>query len=170
MGTTAIDLFDYAWHKGWHGPLGGFVLANAAAALRTEGRLTVQLDAAFAIASAAAALHELHDVKKPKSRPPAIIAAAHSSIAPYAWPLLFRVVDELQCWMRFEHVPSKLYDDKMVADPGAQGCEISPAGDVKIWLSPTSDRGVAEAASLEYLRTTTGVEARLGLRSFTTGT
>jgi hypothetical protein len=100
------DVFAFAWDNGWHGALSAMVLASTARRLRIEGRSTPQVEAALQIATAAAFFHELHAVKPAHDAVPRAVAEARERIQGYAWPVLFRIVDELQCWFRPELVPS----------------------------------------------------------------
>ena len=150
------DVFAFAWEAGWHGPLSAMVLASTARRLRHEGRATPKVEAALQIATAAAFLHELHALKPAHEAVPAVIAVARKRIAGYAWPVWFRIVDELQCWFRPTLAPCKKPEfERSMLDYGAAGARLEPAAD------GTSARLVVYAASEDARARIEGKEVKL---------
>jgi hypothetical protein len=120
------DVFAFAWDNGWHGTLSARVLASTARRLRVEGRTTPQVEAALQIATASAFCHELHALEHAHEAVPRAVEAARDRIRGYAWPALFRIVDELQCWFRPELVPSSNNAEAAHLTYGADGVELVP--------------------------------------------
>lgn len=120
------DVFAFGWEVGWHGPLSAMVIASTARHLRNEGRATPEVEAVLQIATAAAFLHELHALEPEHEAVPSSIATARQRIAGYAWPVWFRIVDELQCWFRPTLAPGPTKETSTL-EYGADGATLTPA-------------------------------------------
>ncbi|MBL8622464.1 MAG: hypothetical protein JNK64_14220 [Myxococcales bacterium] len=126
------DVFRFGWDNAWHGPLSALVLMGAARRVELEGRASPRMSGALQVAAAAAFLHELHPGKPDDVIAPVAIREARRRIRDFAWPALFRIVDELQCWCRPKLVPDTAGE---VIDPtypmrstlhfGARGASIA---------------------------------------------
>lgn len=149
----AVEVFAHAWALQWHGPLAAFVLASVAQQLRAEGRSSPVLEGSLQIAAAAAFLHELHPVsakdRSPKRRPQRIVDVV-SRLDDLAWPALFRIVDEVQCWGRPYLRPAIAGS---TLDYGARQVVID--GDKLRIYGPSAK----EVEALEYLRAHTKASA-----------
>jgi len=153
------DVFAFALEAGWHGPLSAMVMASTARHLRNEGRATPEVEAALQIATAAAFLHELHALEPAHAAVPAAISHARDRIAGYAWPVWFRIVDELQCWFRPTLAPGAAPDvDRAALDYGAAGARLEPAAGgaparLVVYAASASARARVEDKEVKLLRT-----------------
>lgn len=108
--ALVLDLYDHGWQQKNHGPLSATILLEAAQRLRLDARQTPGAEAVLQLAATAAFAHELHPLRKRKKGRQLVLypaVAEFLSVAGQAaLPLIFRMVDELQCWYRPCLVPS----------------------------------------------------------------
>lgn len=157
------DLFDWGLNTGKHGPFAAFMLASTALRLRSEGRLPPEVDAAFQLAAAAAALHEVHGERGsawPSIEPIAQMLRGTARRPGWHWPGLFRIVDDLHCWARPSLVPERRTTRVVY---GADGCRLHDDGRVEIRVSKKGDGRRERQALIDLQRAEGPLFARLGI-------